>query len=435
MKRFGQPILAAMLLTSLLTGCSSSSADKLLTPPLLEKEQREIIAALYESADADIELEYPLSGGGSAVLLSDLDGDGEDEAVVFYRQSPKVSEDTSLKFSLLDKKDDEWKSVCDMTADGERLDKLKAEKLGDSGRESLIAGICVKGQNDKQFTVYDYDGEKLAAVFENEPYSLFDMKDLDGDGKKELFTVSAQSQTKVSSAVVYRPDEKGAFQNSSLPLSELYTDYRNISYSVKDGRNTQYVYLDAVLSSGSIMTEVLRYGAGHTIDRVYAPDTENADTLRSADYLCCDIDGDGVAEIPVPHLCRGYDNDSDDPVYFTAWKCADEGSLATVCESYTDTNNGYAFVIPKEWENKVTAFRTGTNGITIAEGNSPKNAKELFTLKAVYGRDMSDKAIENGFEKAVSKGGIQLLVKINKDSGSTLPCTAESINKNLKFMD
>ena len=48
-----------------------------------------------------------------------------------------------------------------MTADGERLDKLKAEKLGDSGRESLIAGICVKGQNDKQFTVSDYDGEKL----------------------------------------------------------------------------------------------------------------------------------------------------------------------------------------------------------------------------------------------------------------------------------
>ena len=434
MKRYGQALTAAMLITSVLTGCTSTRADKLLTPPPLEEGQQEILSELYNSTGADITLEYPLSGGGSAFLLSDLDGDGEDEAVVFYRQNSKASEDVSLKLSLLDKSEDEWKAVCDMTAEGERLDKLEAEKLGDSGRESLIAGVRVKGQ-EKQFTVYDYDGEKLSAVFENEPYSLFDTKDLDGDGKLELLTVSAQSQGKVSSAVVYRPDEKGAFQSSSLPLSEMYTDYRKITYSNKDSRNTQYVYLDALLSSGSVMTEVLKYGADHTIDRAYQPDTENGETLRSAEYLCCDINGDGAAEIPLPHLCRGYDKDSDDPVYFTEWKSADEGKLTGVCESYTDTENGYSFIIPKEWENRVTAYKSGANGITFAEGTSPKTAKELFTIKAVFGREMTDTAKSGGFEEAVSKGGMHLLIKINSDSGSTLSCTAESIAENLKFMD
>ena len=434
MKRYGQPIFAALLLTGLLTGCTSTRADKLLAPPSLEEGQQEILDALYESTGTDISLEYPLSGGGSAFLQSDLDGDGEDEAVVFYRQDSKASEDDSLKLNLLDKSDDGWKSVCDMTADGERLDRIVAEKLGDSGQKSLITGFRMKGQ-EKQFTVYDYDGEKLTPLFENEPYSLLDTKDLDGDGTPELLTVSAQSQAKMSSAVVYRPDENGAFQSSSLPLSEMYTDYKKITYSTNDSRNTQYVYLDTLLSSGSVMTEVLKYGADHTIDRAYQPDTENAETLRSADYLCCDINGDGSAEIPLPYLCKGYDKDSDDPLYFTAWKNADEGKLTNVCESYTDTENSYAFIIPKEWENKVTAYRSGRNGITFAEGDSPKDSKELFTLKAVYGREMSDKAESEGFEKAVSKGGTELLIKINDDSGSTLPCTAESIAENLKFMD
>ena len=434
MKKHGQAIITAMLTAAVLTGCSSSRTDKLLTPPSLPDEQQDILDALYEGAGADIQLEYPLSDGGSAFLLSDLDGDGDDEAAVFYRQDPGVSEDTSLKLGLLDKKDGDWKLASGMTAEGDRLDKLRAEKLGDSGRESLIAGSCMKGQSDRQFTVYDYDGEKLTAVFENEPYSMFDTGDLDGDGKLELLTVSAQSQGKVSSAVVFRPDEKGAFQSSSVPLSEMYTDYKKITYSRRDSRNTQYVYLDALLSSGSVMTEVLRYGAGHTIDRVYAPDAENTDTLRDAGYLSCDINGDGAAEIPVPHLCPGYGKDSDDPMYFTSWKSADEGKLVNVCESYTDTDGGWAFVIPKEWENRITAYRSGGSTV-IAEGVSPKAAKELFAVKTVYSRETENKALADGFEQAVSKGSVKLLVKIHDGSGSTLTCTAESVGKCLKFLN
>ena len=433
MKKYGQP-LAVILLTAcmLMTGCESTREDKLLMPPSQDEEHTELLTALYDSTGSEISPEYPMSGGGSAFMLSDLDGSGEMEAVVFYRPSSRSSGAASLRMNILSKNGGSWRSVCDIQAEGDHLDRVTAEMLGDSSRQCLIAGSRMKGGREKQFTVYDYDGDKLNVLFENEPYSLFDTQDLDGDGKKELITVSAGSQAKVSSAVVYRPDKDGAFQSSSLPLNEIYTDYTGMTYSSKEGRNTRYIYLDALLASGNVMTEVLRYGADHTLDRAFAPDREASETMRSRSCPAKDINNDGLAEIPVPHLCPGYDKDSDDPVYFTWWQNADEGTLKTVCDSYFDEENGYAFIIPDDWAGKVTAGRQGADSVTVAQGSSPAEAKEIFTIKTAYGREMCSAAEADGFEAVLSRGNMYILAKISGDS--PVPCTPQDIGKNLHFI-
>ena len=73
----------------LLSGCTfSTSIDGLLSPPKLSLEQEQIYDALRRAAGSSISLKYPKTGGYlSAFIVSDIDGDGEDEALVFYEKN------------------------------------------------------------------------------------------------------------------------------------------------------------------------------------------------------------------------------------------------------------------------------------------------------------------------------------------------------------
>ena len=109
MKRFG--ISAIAVASVMLTGCTlDGSAENLLSPPVLYEEQEEIYSALKESTGENITLRYPRSGAlRSAFIIDDIDGSGEDEAIVFYSVHEQV------RMNILDRDGDgKWQSVCDL---------------------------------------------------------------------------------------------------------------------------------------------------------------------------------------------------------------------------------------------------------------------------------------------------------------------------------
>ena len=88
----------------LLSGCTfGATVDALLTPPHLRGEQEQIYQALENAVGNRITLQYPRSGDHlSAVMISDLDGDGQDEAAVFYRKESSLSTENALRLNLFD---------------------------------------------------------------------------------------------------------------------------------------------------------------------------------------------------------------------------------------------------------------------------------------------------------------------------------------------
>ena len=96
--------LSLGMLTAQLPGCSfSASVESMLSPPRLTVEQEQIYRALQISAGSQISLKYPKSGERlSAFIMEDLDGDGSDEAVVFYEVSRNAAEEIPLRICLLD---------------------------------------------------------------------------------------------------------------------------------------------------------------------------------------------------------------------------------------------------------------------------------------------------------------------------------------------
>ena len=102
-----------------LTGCTfSTSIETLLTPPKLTKQQQQIYNALTNSVGNSITLQYPKTGENlSSFIISDLDDDGEAEAIVFYKKNSAAGED-ELRINVLDIKNGKWSSVFYAAADG-----------------------------------------------------------------------------------------------------------------------------------------------------------------------------------------------------------------------------------------------------------------------------------------------------------------------------
>lgn len=98
MKRIMALLLAAALFC--LSGCSltPTSMESLLSPPVRTEEQSEIYQALLSSVNTNISLVYPRSGEyTSAFVVEDIDGDGLEDALVFYQDQSQATSTTRLQ--------------------------------------------------------------------------------------------------------------------------------------------------------------------------------------------------------------------------------------------------------------------------------------------------------------------------------------------------
>ena len=115
-------LLAAAAACLMLSACTSFSpaTDDLMRPPRLTPEQRAINDALDDAAlTQNYSLKYPKSGDHrSAFVFHDIDGDGEEEAIVFYE--PSI--DNTARIVLLDRQDGVWRSLCDLPGAGQDVE-------------------------------------------------------------------------------------------------------------------------------------------------------------------------------------------------------------------------------------------------------------------------------------------------------------------------
>ena len=434
-----RPLKITLLLSALfmLSGCSlNAGVDTLLTPPKLSTQQEHIYKALTDYAGTNISLKYPKSGDYlSAFIIADVDGDSENEAVVFYRKnSLNNTDDSSLRMNILDQNGSGWHSVCDYEAGGNEIEQVKITKLGNNDRINIIVGYSLINQSEKVVSIYDYSDGKLNTTFENNYYSVFDTADINGDGTLELFTALGQSTSRQASAAVYYLGEDGNYLRSTVKLSESFTGYSNMKYGkLPDGSTA--VYLDADTGNGMIATEVFTVDSRNNLIELFAPDIKKEETLRPSAYTCGDVDGDGETEIPVPVACPGYEGKTDDSrVYFSKWYVLnDEDKLEEKYLSYQSITDGYTFIIPDEWRNKVTVD-VDSSGLRFCRYDKQTGTgSEIFRVVTVSDSSKHQAFKKSGFELLHSKGDKMFFIKINAED--ELVSSPAEIMLKFKFED
>ena len=173
----------------LATGCSPMPAapEDLLDAPKLSEKQYEVDRALREQVGQDIKLKYPQSGSyRSAFTFHDVDGDGEEEAIVLHT----CQGGGNAQITVMDPWEGDWRVECTYPGLSPDIDFIRFEQLMAGGREAIIIGWQPEG-SQKILAAYRYENRDFT-MLGSEDYTQLAIGDYDGDERKELLVVSQE---------------------------------------------------------------------------------------------------------------------------------------------------------------------------------------------------------------------------------------------------
>ena len=399
--------LTILLCAVLLAGCTGFETDELLTPPMLSDEQEAVLSALKKTAGEDMTLVYPRGGDErSAFVFADLDGDGGEEAAAFY-----ISERDSVPnvhMCILDTNENGWYSSFDHTTPGTALETVFFTGFS-SDTTYIAAGYSLTTSEDRTLCIYHYADGTLTTDYSG-IYSLMQRVDINIDGGEDIVLLNKNTESHPAYAALITDTGKGVERTSTVNMRTGTTDLvRAISGGVAGGAAA--VFADSSTGSGNITTEVIYCVGGELRDPAAAADSEIPALTVRRNLYCCDIDGDGIIEIPTTEPFPGY-RESDN-TFITYWNEFENYSLTRKYSSYYDSRNGYCFMMPVRWEGLVTVKTEPSTGERVFyKFNSSLSESRLELMRiASVSPEEADTYEAEGYMNMLSAEGRAIMVR------------------------
>jgi len=426
----------AALCAVMMCGCSlGGTADMLLSPPKLSEEQTAVYDALMKSVGKDIRLRYPRTGEyRSAFVFADIDGEPDEEAIVFYEKTGETEGSGNVRINIIDRRGGRWTSVYDHAGAGTGIDRVLFSRLGDSGVQSVIIGFTLLS-GEKSVQVCRYDGGVLSSEY-SDSYSTMFIADLDKDDKNELILIRPENQSrKASVSYVSCVGENYAEEIGTVALDESAKEFINIAAGYV-GKETPAIFIDG-LSGGQLTTEIIYSVDGQLRNPLYLGESALIEsTRRPAGYPCTDIDLDGVIEIPTLTLFPGYAEDMASKMYSVDWNVFDNYTITKKYSSFYSVSEGYCFILPSRWDGVVTAKRDAATGETVFYKfriDLMNSDTELMRVAAVPENETAA-LLDEGYMILKSNNKVNYLVKCPDIADEPLILTGTEISNSFYLM-
>ena len=422
-KRFKLILTAGLLL--LLTGCFSQSVDELYAPPKAPDDYLKLDEKINEMLNAGGEYAAPLTGElTQKVQLQDLDGDGVQEAIAFFRVS---SDERQLKICIYHQQDENYELAAMIESAGTAINVVDYQDLDGVPGKEIIVGWQ---QSDKLYSLaaYSIHNDQVLEMMRTE-YTDFQVCDLDTDGVNEIAVIHTGTAENGNRADLYDYRDGMMELDSSAPLSRNITGLSENGVrtgQLKDGVTA--VFVDSLYSasgsyaSGTNSTASTYSSDGHITDifawkngkmqniTLNSNTGESDGTIRWYTAVSAeDINSDGILELPDPYALT-------DPgslsiaVNFWAirWLQYDSnGNADLVFTTYYNDRDKWYFILPENWDGKITVSRNDVAGgeraviFSYWEGNGEAEPLPFLVIYTLSG--------DNRFMRANMAGRFRLL--------------------------
>ena len=382
MKRLLSLILAVMVCLSF-SGCNYllGESDNLLQAPRPDGTLQKIQKALKETSLKDgYKLKSAKSGSyRTAYILKDINGNGEQEAMVFYTVTEGAQE--TLNFSVLQSENGDWSVAANTTLSGTNIERVDFGDLDGDGSEEVIIAWNIYGAPETRLSVFSMVGLEPKGIFEQR-YTDFCVYDMDTNGSDDLLIFTIDTIEKTSYCTIYCSNSNGLQKTSTVQTDKSAVSYKNIRRSAVDGKPALFV--DCVLNEGGLFTELITYQNGKLLAPLYQQSGQSSlTTKRSEDIICGDANGDGVVEIPCGTVMPS-GNDVQNSLSLIEWKQYGGGTLSLKERSVVSKAQQYKFLIKEEWLGKLACVATAPDGMEFYEYNQESGkGKQLFSINAV----------------------------------------------------
>ena len=420
-KRIGIPGLF-LLAVLLMAGCTMQTVEQMYCVPKRSQSFDHVQSAM-DMAMVGLEYAAPVSGENQqTVQLADLDGDGEDEYILYARNASQVP----LNILIFDT-DAEGRCYLQevLELQGSAFEKVEYVDIDDLPGLELVVGRQLSDQLQGNLSVYSFvDGraEKLMSV----KYVHFLTCDMDKDKSSELLVIqsgeSGQPGEERAVALAYHYGDGEMVRSMEVKLSAPGTSVERILEGrLQDG--SPAVFISSAVADDAIATDVLCMKGNKLVSLMNTDSSVMA--LRNYYVYANDIDGDGVTEmpslIPMPTLSSYGVPDSQ---YLICWYSMDTGgNRHDKLYTFHEYGGGWYLKLDPAWADRISVEKSG-NAYTFFLWGEEKAAEPLFTLYVFTGNDRDQQAGSDGRFSLLRKEGVAYGAQIH-EAGERCKVTEE----------
>ena len=390
-QRIQRMLTAAVGLLLLLSasGCGFSfSPTDLYSLPQLPEEYTELNSSLNQLLESGAEYAAPVSGSNiQPVQLEDLDGDGEEEALAFFRNS---ADEKPLKIYIFTAGKQGYEQAAVIEGTGTSIYSIAYEDLDQDGRKELLVGWRVN-TDLLALSVYTLRSGEPEELVQGTSYVKYAVNDLNQDGLWELVVLRADEEGNGIADYYCWQEEEFQLRTSARITSTMAELNQGSVVTGKLDQDTPAVFITGINSQGIAVTDILVWqeDAGlvnAALDRSTGLSTA---TVPYRQLTPQDINGDGITELPRPDSSVSDTKQADGMVF---WEQYRPDGLATVERTYHCLSGGWYFILPEDWTGDVTALASDA-GIGETQVTLSVQGEKALSICALTGENRERRAL------------------------------------------
>ena len=402
-QRIRHIILAAVGMCLLLAagGCGFSlSPEDLYSLPQLPEEYTELNIRLNQVMESGAEYAAPVSGNNiQPVQLEDLNGDGEEEAVAFFRNA---ADERPLKIYIFTPRGQSYEQAAVIEGTGTSIYSVAYEDLDQDGWKELLVGWRVNTdlQALSVYTLHSGEPEELISGIS---YVKYAVGDLNGDELEEL--VVLRSDQDGNGLADYYCWQEGTLQprisaRITSTMAELSQQGRVKNGTLADG--TPALFVTGVEESSVMATDILAVRNEELVNILLSDVTGvTSEVAPFCSLYPEDINGDSVTEVPHPVATAAGAAEDDSASHRIDWYAFSSDATSSIAlRTYHSMEDGWYLVLPDSWIGQVMFSRTvGTDENTVTfsyRQGGTEDLREFLRISRLTGSGREARAARGG---------------------------------------
>ncbi|MEG2569965.1 MAG: VCBS repeat-containing protein [Clostridia bacterium] len=415
-------LIAIGLSILLLAGCTAGSIEDALRLPELPPEVTEFNDEINKIRASGAELIAPEAGTNrQSIQLTDLDGDGQDEGVAFFRDS---SNKYKTSVYIFKKKGESYDIHSKIDGPGNTIESVSYADLLGNGNNEIIIGWSLSDSDARSMTVHELqDGgmRKLCEV----PYLYYLVGDLNNNGISDLSVVYNDPLGNVRRLALYCKSGPDFLFSSSAPISQINGPIVRIRAG-SAAENLPAVYVETQYKGNGLITDIVACSNGKLQNVTYSEQAKaSIATARMVFAFCEDINDDGFLDVPSAEPLPGYEHAGEgETLWGMVWSEYDAArGLKPVAYTYYSLDSNWKITLPMEWNGKITASRTitqndfgGEQDRVVFYGYNEEHGRgeELFSIFMFTGQRRDKLAAEPGRVTLLTRADAVYAAEIKK---------------------
>lgn len=368
---------ALLFLTLIASGCGTQMTPaELLKAPSQGSTDGTLTGIVKAFLPANAHLTVPVhSESGSAIQLQDLDNDGHDEIMAFYKTDKTDYEVSAL---VLSQSGGDWNKLTTITGIGSELDYVQFADVTADGAADMLLGFSGGKGLSKELSVYNLKSGQLTGILK-QPYDQLAVGDLTGEGVTDIALLQATFETDmqpVTRLQLFRLHEgrQQSLTNQTIDGAVIQARF------AKAAPDASALFVDTAIGAHSAYTLLLNWDNGKFVDILAADDYHHDELAKSShivlqplvpqpennklgdnnmaikDYPLdsTDVNGDGIVEIGFLVPPAGLEGMAPLATPFISKYYQWDGQKGLKFVEEVFDRWGFNFHIPQEWTGKYT---------------------------------------------------------------------------------